>query len=557
MKKNINKLLATTLIVTSLTPSFIYAQSNKSLEDYIRKDISIETIKGTKKDNIGDKKVTENTEFKINYAYVIDKGLVLNLPDKATLADTPLYWRYSYEKDFKPIDKDFGYGFNYNKNKEETGDFSKLFNKYEFNKYERLDKNDYRIDVEVPSKVQVVIINKEGKQKPYEFVINEDNFIFKDYKAPDYVDKLIKNFRYGDIYNGNSITNDRYIKKDLLIVRRNSTLNLYDSFKGLFTSTWDSFNTRELEFKVGDSVIRDPFSVKFDKTGSYKISVSKEDSNKTVDFTILVSDKMDNKKYDIQDKIEVSKNHFTGYDFFKDKDKADINRFYIQDGKDYYLLDHEFNFDKTKEVKLTLVDIKDNRKFNIKANKVGLKEIPMATAQYMFNDIDKHWAKDRIIKLVSKGVIAGYEDNTFRPDNNMTKREAIAFIGRLANSLDQNYVRPTIRQNIDFNKGTWGNEEVDFVLGRVPANLINESNLDEKITREEVALLLEKTFLFNETNKSITFKDKEDIKFANSVEKLVAFGSIKGYPDNTFKAKGYITRAEFISMLFTIPNVNY
>lgn len=556
MKKNINKLLATTLIVTSLTPSFIYAQSNKSLEDYIRKDISIETIKGTKKDNIGDKKVTENTEFKINYAYVIDKGLVLNLPDKATLADTPLYWRYSYEKDFKPIDKDFGYGFNYNKNKEETGDFSKLFNKYEFNKYERLDKNDYRIDIEVPSKVQVVIIDKEGKQKPYEFVINEDNFIFKDYKAPDYVDKLIKNFRYGD-YNGNSITNDRYMKKDLLIVRRNSTLNLYDSFKGLFTSTWDSFNTRELEFKVGDSIIRDPFSVKFDKTGSYKISVSKEDSNKTVDFTVLVLDKMDNKKYDIQDKIEVSKNHFTGYDFFKDKDKADINRFYIQDGKDYYLLDHEFNFDKTKEVKLTLVDIKDNRKFNVKANKVGLKEIPMATARYMFNDIDKHWAKDRIIKLVSKGVIAGYEDNTFRPDNNMTKREAIAFIGRLANSLDQNYVRPTIRQNIDFNKGSWGNEEVDFVLGRVPANLINEGNLDEKITREEVALLLEKTFPFNETNKSLTFKDKEDIKFANSVEKLVAFGSIKGYPDNTFKAKGYITRAEFISMLFTLPNVNY
>ena len=557
MKKNINKLLATTLIVTSLTPSFIYAQSNKSLEDYIRKDISIETIKGTKKDNIGDKKVTENTEFKINYAYVIDKGLVLNLPDKTTLADTPLYWRYSYEKDFKPIDKDLGYGFNYNKNKEETGDFSKLFNKYEFNKYERLDKNDYRIDVEVPSKVQVVIIDKEGKQKPYEFVINEDNFIFKDYKAPDYVDKLIKNFRYGDIYNGNSITNDRYMKKDLLIVRRNSTLNLYDSFKGLFTSTWDSFNTRELEVKVGDSIIRDPFSVKFDKTGSYKISVSKEDSNKTVDFTVLVLDKMDNKKYDIQDKIEVSKNHFTGYDFFKDKDKADINRFYIQDGKDYYLLDHEFNFDKTKEVKLTLVDIKDNRKFNVKANKVGLKEIPMATAQYMFNDIDKHWAKDRIIKLVSKGVIAGYEDNTFRPNNNMTKREAIAFIGRLANSLDQNYVKPTIRQNIDFNKGTWGNEEVDFVLGRVPANLINEGNLDEKITREEVALLLEKTFLFNETNNSLTFKDKEDIKFVNSVEKLVAYGSIKGYPDNTFKAKGYITRAEFISMLFTLPNVNY
>lgn len=511
------------------------------------------------KKNLPDVKKPEETkeELKINYAYVVQGGIVINLPDKSTLANTPLYWKYSYEKDFKPISADCGYGYSYKKdNSSQNGDFSKLFTKYNFNKYDRLDKNDYRIPVDIPSRVQIVIVDNKGNTKPYEFRINEDNFILNVGKAPEYVKDILLNLKNGRDYNDYEY--DRYSKKDLLVVRKNSTIDLYQNFKSLLTSTWDSFNSRELEFAINDTIIKEPSSVKFDEVGSYKVNVSKEDSNKTVDFTILVLDKINKDyKYEIKDNVEITKNEFTGYDLFKNKDKADINRFYIEYDKNYYLLDYKFNFDKTKEYKLTLVDIKDNRKFTVNVKKVGLKAISYQNAINMFTDINKHWAKDKIIALVSKGVIAGYPDSTFKPDNNMTKREAIAFIGRYAENMNQAYIKPTIRTNVAFNKTNWGNEEVDFVLGRVPANLINEGNLDEKITREEVALLLEKTFLFNETNKSLTFKDKEDIKFANSVEKLVAFGSIKGYPDNTFKAKGYITRAEFISMLFTLPNVNY
>ncbi len=40
-----------------------------------------------------------------------------------------------------------------------------------------------------------------------------------------------------------------------------------------------------------------------------------------------------------------------------------------------------------------------------------------------FNDIKNHWAKDTIEKWKDRGVISGYPDGTFRPDNPVTRAE--------------------------------------------------------------------------------------------------------------------------------------
>lgn len=48
-----------------------------------------------------------------------------------------------------------------------------------------------------------------------------------------------------------------------------------------------------------------------------------------------------------------------------------------------------------------------------------------------FTDIDGHWAKDDIEHAVSLGWIMGYEDNTFRPNNLITRAEAMTMINRV------------------------------------------------------------------------------------------------------------------------------
>lgn len=44
------------------------------------------------------------------------------------------------------------------------------------------------------------------------------------------------------------------------------------------------------------------------------------------------------------------------------------------------------------------------------------------------NDISGHWAEENISKLVSAGIINGYEDNSFRPENKITRAEAAKMV---------------------------------------------------------------------------------------------------------------------------------
>ena len=49
-----------------------------------------------------------------------------------------------------------------------------------------------------------------------------------------------------------------------------------------------------------------------------------------------------------------------------------------------------------------------------------------------FWDTRGHWAEGDINKMAARGLIAGYEDGSFRPDNPVTRAELVAFLVRLA-----------------------------------------------------------------------------------------------------------------------------
>ena len=55
------------------------------------------------------------------------------------------------------------------------------------------------------------------------------------------------------------------------------------------------------------------------------------------------------------------------------------------------------------------------------------------SATHTFTDISGHWAEDYIARAVQRGWIAGYEDGTFRPDQNITRAEAMTIINRMLN----------------------------------------------------------------------------------------------------------------------------
>lgn len=56
----------------------------------------------------------------------------------------------------------------------------------------------------------------------------------------------------------------------------------------------------------------------------------------------------------------------------------------------------------------------------------------------LFSDVpESHWANAFIAKVASLGIISGYADGTFRPDNTVTYAQAITMVVRMVGLEDQ------------------------------------------------------------------------------------------------------------------------
>lgn len=173
-------------------------------------------------------------------------------------------------------------------------------------------------------------------------------------------------------------------------------------------------------------------------------------------------------------------------------------------------------------------------------------------AQIEFKDISGHWAKDIILQTASKGFINGYEDGSFKPDNMISVKEALAILGRYAMSNQELVNNQVADYQIEPNSKNWGYLEVNFAMDRMPMNIFAGSESSRAITREETAYIISNLFKGIEGTEKVQISDINNSKFQAEVQNLVAGGIISGFPDGSFKPKLQITRAELTSLLFKI-----
>lgn len=167
-------------------------------------------------------------------------------------------------------------------------------------------------------------------------------------------------------------------------------------------------------------------------------------------------------------------------------------------------------------------------------------------------DITNSWAKSDIDFLVNKGIINGYSDGTFKPEQTITRGEFIALLVK-ASGLESSKDFTSLNKFDDFeNVPDWAKSTVATA---VYANILtgfndNTLRLDSKITRVEIVVLMSK-ILNSENQTQPSFKDTNKIPSwaSDAVSKVTATGIIKGYPDNTFKPENLATRAETATMI--------
>ena len=146
----------------------------------------------------------------------------------------------------------------------------------------------------------------------------------------------------------------------------------------------------------------------------------------------------------------------------------------------------------------------------------------------------------------------GYPEGDFRPENNMTRAEAVVMFSRLlSESMD---IAADYRNSYypDVPPAEWYANQVGYMqrLG-VLADYSRDGRFrpDEPVTRAEFATLaahFDNLELADTNNFSDVPADHAAVNYINSA---AAKGWITGYPDGTFKPEANITRAEVVTLV--------
>ncbi|MBQ2665052.1 MAG: S-layer homology domain-containing protein [Clostridia bacterium] len=169
-----------------------------------------------------------------------------------------------------------------------------------------------------------------------------------------------------------------------------------------------------------------------------------------------------------------------------------------------------------------------------------------------FYDVPKdHWAFEYISELVDRGVIAGYEDGSFRPSGTVTRAE-FAKIMVCAASV------PTADNNVYFTdmQNHWAVPYVNAAENYLTAYSDNTYRPDQAAVREDVTMAMVRLKGYDVSNVDFSylsgFTDTDSI--SNNIKAYVAVavekGLISGFEDNTFRGQGTLTRAEAATLLW-------
>lgn len=176
-----------------------------------------------------------------------------------------------------------------------------------------------------------------------------------------------------------------------------------------------------------------------------------------------------------------------------------------------------------------------------------------AIIENKYKDIKGHWAKSTIIEMTELGILTGYDDGTFRPDDPITELETVALADRLTED-------ETEEEDLDLEEDGlgdvpgWAKKSVQKAVYKGSIN-INRFHSHKQCERVQAAVIIARHMELTPADTStLPFKDgilisPED---AGYVMALYNEGIISGTPDGKFNPNRSITRAEMAVIIAKI-----
>jgi len=118
--------------------------------------------------------------------------------------------------------------------------------------------------------------------------------------------------------------------------------------------------------------------------------------------------------------------------------------------------------------------------FTVIATKLAKLDASDIKAGLPFSDVtDTHWAKNFIILAYENNIISGYPDGTFKADNNVTYQEALTILLNVMN----------YKENVDASASKWPENYIKFAQQLNMLKELGEIDYASPATRGNVALL--------------------------------------------------------------------
>ncbi|MBP1963780.1 S-layer homology domain-containing protein [Paenibacillus aceris] len=164
-----------------------------------------------------------------------------------------------------------------------------------------------------------------------------------------------------------------------------------------------------------------------------------------------------------------------------------------------------------------------------------------------FSDTKGHWAEKSIIELVQKGSINGYPDGTFKPNENITRAEFVSMIVKAFNLKEQ------VGKVFADTSSHWAKSFIATAASQGIVNGYTDTTFgpDDSISREQMAAIIVRAAQINSVAEATAYTDNSEIsewaKAAISTANSARL--MNGYEDGTIRPKGNTTRAEAATVI--------
>lgn len=166
-------------------------------------------------------------------------------------------------------------------------------------------------------------------------------------------------------------------------------------------------------------------------------------------------------------------------------------------------------------------------------------------------DISLHWAKSNIEYVYDNKLMKGYADGIFGPENSITRAEFATVMSRFLGLDNQNAVSAFADTNGHWASGYIAALAEKGIVGGVSENAFEP---DSNITREQIALILDRAFALASADKSKLFADDAQISTwaRDGVYDVFAAGYMQGDTEGNFNPLANATRAEVATIIYRL-----